>query len=93
MSDMTDRLAALLSTFGGPDACAARLLCDVHPVDAVAFTVVEPDLTARDLTFGELRRESVRFAAALADLGVGPGDGVGVLMARSVELVVAVLRS
>jgi acetyl-CoA synthetase len=88
---MTDRLTALLSTFGSPDACAARLLCDVHPADAVAFTVVEPDLTARDLTFGELRRESARFAAALADLGVGPGDPVALLMGRSVELVVALV--
>jgi acetyl-CoA synthetase len=73
MSDMTDRLAALRVTFGAPDACAARLLCDIHPAGDVAFTVVEPDLSARNLTYGELKRESTRFAAALADLGIGPG--------------------
>jgi acetyl-CoA synthetase len=91
MSDMTDRLAALRATFGAPDACAARLLCDIHPAADVAFTVVEPDLSARNLTYGELKRESTRFAAALADLGIGPGDAVGVLMGRSVELVVILL--
>ena len=51
---MTDGPAALLQRFGAPDACAARLLCGDHPPDDLAFTVVEPDLAARDLTFGEL---------------------------------------
>ncbi|MDT7579918.1 MAG: acetyl-CoA synthetase [Pseudonocardiales bacterium] len=88
---MTDGLAALLQRFGAPDACAARLLCGDHPPADVAFTVVEPDLTARDLTFGELDRESAAFASALADLGIGPGDRVGVLMSRSIELVVTLL--
>jgi acetyl-CoA synthetase len=88
---MTDGPAALLARFGAPDACAARLLCDDHPPGDLAFTVVEPDLTSRDLSFGELERESAAFAAALADLGIGPGDRVGVLMSRSIELVVTLL--
>jgi acetyl-CoA synthetase len=57
----------------------------------VAFTVVEDDLSTRRLTYGELRRDSARFAAALAGLGVGPGDAVAVLMGKSAELVVALL--
>ena len=88
---MTDGAAALLQRFAAADACAARLLCDDHPADDLAFTVVEPDLSARELTYGELGRESARFAAALADLGIGPGDRVAVLMSRSIELVVALL--
>ena len=83
--------AALVRKFGAADACAARLLCDDHSADDVAFTVVEPDLTARELTYGELSRESARFAAALADLGVGPGDRVAVLMGRSIEHIVTLL--
>jgi acetyl-CoA synthetase len=90
MNHMTDR-SALLQRFGAADACAARLLCDDHPADDVAFTVVEPDLSARELTYGELGSESARFAAALADLGVGPGDRVAVLMSRSIELIVTLL--
>ncbi|WP_235883292.1 AMP-binding protein [Saccharopolyspora elongata] len=85
------RVAELLARFGSPDACAADLLCDDHPADAVACTVVEADLTSRDLTYGELRRDSARFAAALADLGVEPGDAVAVLMGKSADLVVALL--
>ena len=88
---MTDGAAALLARFGAPDACAARLLCDDHPPGDLAFTIAEPDLTARDLTFGELEAESAAFAAALADLGIGPGNRVGVLMSRSTELLVTLL--
>ena len=88
---MTDGAAALLQRFGAADACAARLLCDDHPPDHVAFTVVEPDLSARELTYGELTHESARFAEALADLGIGPGDRVAVLMGRSIEHVVTLM--
>ena len=86
-----DRVAELLARYGAPDATAAELLNDRHPADAVAFTVVEPDLSATDLTYGHLRAESTRFAAALAGLGVQPGDAVAVLMGKSAELVVALL--
>src|SRR6185312_6358121 len=91
MNDMTDGAAALLQEFGAADACVARLLCDDHPPDHVAFTVVEPDLSARELTYGELTHESARFAEALADLGIGPGDRVAVLMGRSIEHIVTLL--
>ncbi|MGW5654979.1 AMP-binding protein [Streptomyces humi] len=75
-----------LSRFGSPHACAADLLCDLHTPDAVAFTVVEPDLSAREVTYGELADTSRRFATVLAEHGVGPGDRVAVLMGKSAEL-------
>ncbi|MER6710266.1 AMP-binding protein [Streptomyces sp. NPDC006129] len=85
------RVRELLALFDSPDACAAELLCDRHPEGAVAFTIVDADLSAEDLTYGQLRRESARFAAALADLGVEPGDAVATLMGKSADLVVALL--
>lgn len=85
------RVPELLARYGGPDACLATLLCDDHPADQVAFTVVEPDLTTQDVTYGTLRERSERLATALAGLGIGPGDRVGVLMGKSAELVVALL--
>ena len=85
------RVAALVAEYGSPDACPGALLCDRHRDEAVAFTVVEPDLSSRDLTFGELGELSTRFAAGLAGLGVGPGDAVATLMGKSAELVVALL--
>ena len=81
----------LLALYGSPQSCAAELLCDRHPAEAVAFTVIDADLTAEDLTYGRLRRDSARFAAALAGLGVAPGDAVATLMGKSADLVVALL--
>ncbi|GAA2724898.1 AMP-binding protein [Actinocorallia aurantiaca] len=86
-----NRAEELLALYASPGACAAELLCDRHPAEAVAFTVVHEDLSSEDLTYGRLRRDSARFAAALAGLGVGPGDAVATLMGKSAELVVALL--
>jgi acetyl-CoA synthetase len=86
-----ERVQELLREYGADDACAASLLCDRHPASQVAVTVVEPDLSTRDLSYGELREGSTRFAAALESLGIEPGDGVAVLMGKSAELVVALL--
>ncbi|MEV6275138.1 AMP-binding protein [Nocardia sp. NPDC051832] len=91
MTDPAARVRQLLEEYGSPQACAAELLCDRHPADAVAFTIIESDLSATDLTFGELRERSTRFAAALAGLGVQPGDRVGVLMGKSADLVTVLL--
>jgi len=85
------RVAELVAEYGSPEACPGALLCDRHRDEAVAFTVVEPDLSYRDLTFGELGELSARFAAGLAGLGVGPGDAVATLMGKSADLVVALL--
>ncbi|HEY8295641.1 MAG TPA: AMP-binding protein [Micrococcaceae bacterium] len=85
------RVRELLEVYGAPDACAAELLCDRHPEDAVAFTIVQPDLSHKDLTYGELKVKSRRFVAALEGLGVGPGDAVATLMGKSEELIIALL--
>ncbi|WP_146360493.1 AMP-binding protein [Arthrobacter yangruifuii] len=69
----------------------AVLLCDRHPADSVAFTVIEQDLSATDLTYGELQESSERAAAALARLGVRRGDRVATLMGKSGNLVTVLL--
>lgn len=66
------RVLELLGLFGAPDACAAELLCDRHPAEAVAFTVVEADLSATDLTYGELRRDSAGSRPHSPTWGSGP---------------------
>ncbi|MDG3015727.1 AMP-binding protein [Speluncibacter jeojiensis] len=91
MSETTGYVDELLALYGSPQACAAELLCDRHDPAAVAFTVIDPDLTSVDLTYGELRRRSEQGAAALAGLGVGAGDAVATLMGKSADLVVTLL--
>jgi acetyl-CoA synthetase len=90
-TDPQRRVRELLDRYAAPDACVAELLCDGHRHDAVAATIIESDLTATDLTYGQLREQSARFAAALAGMGVEPGDRVATLMGKSADLVVALL--
>ena len=74
-----------------PDACAARLLCDRWPADAVAFRFVAEDMSAVELTFGELADRSRRLATGLASRGVTRGDRVPVMMSSREELVITLL--
>ncbi|MDT0481907.1 hypothetical protein [Streptomyces doebereineriae] len=46
-----DRVRELLGLFGAPDVCAAEVLCDRHPADAVVQGLGK-DLTATDPTHG-----------------------------------------
>lgn len=82
---------ALLAVYDTPEACAAELLCDRHRATDIAFTVIDADLGARDISYGELRTESEKVAAAFAGLGVEPGDRVATLMGKSSELAFTLL--
>ena len=85
------RVGELRSRYAGPRICLASAVCDDHPAQDVALTVVEADLSSCDVSYGELRERSERFAAALAGVGVGPGDSVATLMGKSLDLVTALL--
>jgi acetyl-CoA synthetase len=69
----------------------AGLLCDQHPAERPAFTVVDGAGGASTLTYGELAADSHRCARALQELGVGPGDRVATLMGKSTDLVTVIL--
>ncbi|MGB6244822.1 AMP-binding protein [Gordonia sp. (in: high G+C Gram-positive bacteria)] len=82
---------AWLTEYRSPQASAAHLLCDRHPADAVAFTLVEPDLSAESMTWGQLADESRRMATVLAAEGVQRGECVPVLLGKRRALVVTLL--
>src|SRR4051794_32631303 len=69
----------------------AELLCDRHPAGRTAFTIIEADLSTSDLSYGRLKERSELAAAALARLGVKPGDRVATLMGKSAELATVLL--
>jgi acetyl-CoA synthetase len=85
------RIAELIAVYRAPDACAAELLCDRHPAEAIAYSLIASDLSKRVVTYGELKRESEKFAAALQARGLGPGDRVATLMGKSREYLIALL--
>jgi acetyl-CoA synthetase len=86
-----DRVAELTARFAGPSLDVAGLLCDQHPAEHPAFTVVDGAGGASTLTYGELAADSHRCARALQELGVGPGDRVATLMGKSTDLVAVIL--
>ena len=59
--------------------------------DAPALIWEGDDGSVRTLTYGELAREVNRLANALRELGVGPGDSVGIFLPMSPEAAIAVL--
>jgi acetyl-CoA synthetase len=85
------RVHELVALYADSNASAADLLCDRHPPGAMAYRVVGTDLEATDITYGHLRKESEKFAEALAGLGVGPGDRVATLMGKSSEYLIALM--
>jgi acetyl-CoA synthetase len=85
------RVNELRSIAGAQDASAAEILCDRHDPNSLAYRIVGADLSTTDLTYGELRASSERFAAGLAALGVQPGDRVATLMGKSESYLVALM--
>jgi acetyl-CoA synthetase len=88
---LEQRVRALVSLYDNPQASAAYLLCDQYPADAVAYRVIDADLTAENITYGDLRTRSEQLATGLASLGIGPGDRVATLMGKSVEYLVTLM--
>lgn len=63
------RIEEMVACYSAPDACAADILCDGYDPAALAYRVIAADLSARDISYGELRAEPERFAAVLRSLG------------------------
>jgi acetyl-CoA synthetase len=64
---------------------------DVHDPAARALTVVAPERSSRDYTFGDLAEHAAQLSGALAALGIGRGDVVGVVNPASLHTGVSFL--
>ncbi|ACI59515.1 AMP-dependent synthetase and ligase (plasmid) [Rhizobium leguminosarum bv. trifolii WSM2304] len=85
------RVEELVATYGGKDLNVAAQLCDRHPADAIAHTIIREDLSASILTYGELRVESEKLADSFLKLGIERGDRIATLMGKSRAYLVTLL--
>ncbi|GAB3440347.1 acyl-CoA synthetase [Streptomonospora sediminis] len=93
MPDPAQQVRDWLATYDSPTASVAELLCDRHPRDRVALTEIGPDLTTRDLTYGELADRSSALAAGMAAIGIQQGDHVATMLGKGIDLAVSALAT
>ncbi|WP_240316503.1 AMP-binding protein [Mycobacterium persicum] len=86
------RVEELRDQFFDAHADVAWLLCDRHPAQRTAFTVVGSGGSV-SVTFGDLAAASQRYAQAFRAAGVRRGDRVATLMGKGVDLVVTILAT
>ena len=72
----------------GLNACIECV--DQHPANAIAAQYERADGTAGEMTFGELKESTSRFANLLTSHGVLPGDRVAALLPRGPELLTVI---
>jgi len=72
----------------GLNACTECV--DRHPANARAARYERADGTADEMTFGELKESTSRFANLLTSHGVLPGDRVAALLPRGPELLTVI---
>ncbi len=89
MSEVIGELEDWLELYGG-ESNVAELLCDRHAEDGrVALLYEGADGSRSSLSFAELAERSRRLAGALREAGIEQDDRVGVMMAKSPDLLVA----
>ncbi|GLU48462.1 AMP-binding protein [Nocardiopsis ansamitocini] len=89
MADPAQQVRDWLAAY--PHAAPAHLLCDRHDPDRTALVQVDADLSARTLTYGQLRERSQALAAGLTGLGVTAATPVATLMDRGIDFAVTAL--
>jgi acetyl-CoA synthetase len=88
---LASRVREVAAVFQDSRATAAYLLCDRHDPQKIAYRVISQQLSTTDLTYGELREQSERLAAALFAAGIRGGDRVATLMGKSPAYLIAIM--
>ena len=91
MLDPATRTTELARLYSAPSLDVAHVLCDRHPLNAVAARLVGEDLSVTTLTYADVADSSRRFAGELARRGIGAGDRVATLMGKSPDLLTVLL--
>ncbi|WP_207841606.1 AMP-binding protein [Williamsia soli] len=89
--EVDHRVREIRDLYSDARADVAHLLCDRHPADRTAVTIVADGNIRIALTYGDLAASSMRVAHHLRDRGIGRGDRVATVMGKSADLVAVLL--
>ncbi len=69
----------------------AKLICDDHPSENLAFRILNSDLNASDLSYGDLKEESKLLSRGFISKGIKSGDRIATLMGKGREYIITLL--
>ena len=85
------RVSELIDKYSNPSNSVEQLLCDQYPSDKLAYKIIDENMDAYALTYGELKTQSTLMASGLRKRGVEKGDRIATLMGKSKEYVITLL--
>ena len=88
---ITSRIDELINKYSNTSKSISDLLCDNYPPDNLAYRIIKDDFTEYDLSYGELKTESILLANGLRKKGITPGDRIATLMGKSREYIITLM--
>ena len=88
---ITTRVRELLDKYSNPLNSVSHLLCDQYPSNKLAYKIINEKMNEYDLSYGELKTQSILMANGLRKRGVKKGDRIATLMGKSKEYIITLL--
>ena len=75
-----ERVEFLCNKYSSDDVDVAKLICDDHPSENLAFRIFDTDMKASDLSYGDLKKQSELLSKGLISKGIKSGDRIAQLL-------------
>ena len=85
------RVEELCNKYSSDCVDVAKLICDDHLSENLAFRIFDTKMIATDLTYGDLKEESQLLCEGLISKGIKSGDRIATLMGKSREYIITLL--
>ena len=86
-----ERVEFLCNKYSSDSVDVAKLICDDHPSENIAFRIFDTDMKASDLSYGTLKKQSELLSKGLISKGIKSGDRIATLMGKSSEYIVTLM--
>ena len=86
-----ERVEFLCNKYSSDSVDVAKLICDDHPSENLAFRIFDTDMKASNLSYGDLKKQSELLSKGLISKGIQSGDRIATLMGKSSEYIVTLM--